>query len=57
MSDIVGSMKVDSVNVLNNLSSVIVPTENPDYFEGVSTAGPLMSHLFFLAANGTSRRW
>ncbi|WP_437770399.1 DUF6119 family protein [Arthrobacter sp. KNU40] len=45
LSDIVGSMTVDTVNLLSNFSSVIIQTENADYFDGVSTTGPLISHL------------
>lgn len=45
LSDIVSAMTVDPVNLLNNFASVIIQTENADYFDGVSTTGPLMSHL------------
>lgn len=45
LSDIVGRMTVDAVNVLSNFSSVIIQTENSDYFQGISTTAPLMNHL------------
>lgn len=46
LSDFVNNMAVDSANLLDNLTSVVIQTENSDYFNGgVWTSGPLMNHL------------
>lgn len=43
--DIVKNMKIDTQDVVKNLTSVTIQTENADYGAGYGTSGPLASHL------------
>lgn len=45
LSDIISGMTVNTADIEKNLSSVIIQTENSDYFDGITTTGPLINHL------------